>query len=119
LQDVFGRSDDSLFKAASGLSGGIGRMRDTCGSLLGASLMLGTHYGRGREELDDVEKMHRSYIPVGKLYRWFEQEFGSATCREILSRKTDPTEDCRKLVGNTAARTAEMLWDAINDDGNR
>ncbi len=124
-------SDDNVFKAASGLAAGIGRMEDTCGALLGASMMLGLKYGRGREEINDIEKLIASFLPVGKLYKWFEKEFGSVKCREIrtkfagvyydtkiawqaeLAKEAGLPEKCAELTGKTAARTAEMLWDAI------
>jgi len=76
LQNVFDMRDDNLFKAASGLCGGVGRMADVCGSLLGAALMLGTKYGRGREEIENLDKLMESLTPVGKLYKWFEKEYG-------------------------------------------
>ena len=106
-------------------------MRDACGALLGASMMLGLKYGRGREEIDNLEKLESSYLPVGRLYKWFEKEFGSANCREIrtgfagvyydpnvpwqaeLAKEAGVSEKCAELVGKTAARTAEMLWDAM------
>jgi len=57
LQDVFDLRDDGVFKAASGVSGGIGQMHDTCGALLGASLVLGQIYGRSRDEITVLEKL--------------------------------------------------------------
>ena len=133
MQDVFDMRDDNLFRAASGLAGGIGRIRESaCGALTGAVLMLGLKYGRRREEIDNEEKLSASCVPVGKLYKWFEKEFGSVTCRGIrtrfaggvyydpnvawqaeLAKKAGVSEKCADLVGKTAARMAEMLWDAI------
>ncbi|MFC2007321.1 C-GCAxxG-C-C family protein [Chloroflexota bacterium] len=135
LQDVFDMRDDSLFKATSGLAGGIGRMHDACGALLAASMMLGFKYGRGREETEKLGKLNSSGLPVGKLYKWFEKEFGSANCKEIctrftggvfydkgvpwqaeLAREAGLREKCAELVGKTAARAAEMLWDTIEEE---
>ena len=135
LQDVFDMREDKLFKAASGLSGGIGEMRDTCGALLGPCLMLGMVYGRGRDELENQEKMNESYIPVAKLYKWFEKEYGSTTCKEIITRHGngvyyDATVPWQRklareagvfkkdndLVGRSAARAAEMIWDALHQE---
>jgi len=103
-------------------------MRDACGALLGASLMLGFKHGRGREEIDNIDKMRNSQILVGKLYKWFEKEFGSATCRDIrtsfaggvyydvnvpwqaeLAKKAGLAVKCAELTGKVAAKTAEML----------
>ena len=132
LQDALDIRDDNTFRAASGLGGGIGGMNDTCGALLGASMMLGLKCGRGREELDNVDKLHNSGMLVGKLYKWFEKEFGSAKCRDIrtgfgggafydihipwqaeLAEKAGIFEQCCDLVGKTAARTAEMIFDDV------
>ena len=106
-------------------------MHDNCGALLGASLMLGLKYGREREEIDSLEKLDNSCLTIAKLYKWFEKEFGSVMCREIrakmlgvhydlkipwqfeLAGESGQFEKCAELVGKTAARTAEMLWDAI------
>jgi C_GCAxxG_C_C family probable redox protein len=129
LQEVFDIRDDNLFKAASGLAGGVGGMQDVCGSLLGASMMLGLKYGRGREEIDNLERLISSSETVGKLYKWFEKEFGSTTCREIRTRfaggvyydrnvpwqaeldnESGSFEKCVELTGKVAAKTAEMLW---------
>jgi len=129
VQDVLDMRDDSVFKVASGLMGGIGLNDDTCGVLLGACLMLGLKYGRGREEIDNLEKLASSSEPVGKLYKWFEKEFGSVTCREIRTRldgvfydlkvpwqfdlamKDGHLEKCSDITGKTAAKTTEMLWE--------
>jgi len=109
-------------------------MHDTCGALLGASMMLGLKYGRSRQEIDDLEKLGNSYLTVAKLYKWFEKEFGSATCRDIrtkfagvyydskilwqaeLAKEAGLPERCAELTGKTAARAAEMLWDAIEEE---
>jgi C_GCAxxG_C_C family probable redox protein len=123
--------DDSVFKAASGFGGGIGQMNDVCGSLLGASMVLSMKFGRGLEEIEDQEKVKSSYLPVARLYKWFEKEFGSPTCRGIRTRmaggvfydtkipwQKEMADEaglpvmCAELVAKTAAHTAEMLWDA-------
>ncbi len=126
--------DDSVVKAASGLAGGIGRMDDVCGGLLGASLMLGAYAGRGREELENKEKLDNACVLVGKLYKWFEKEFGSVNCREIrtrfaggvyydskvkwqaeLAKEAGIPDKCVDLTAKAAAKTTEMLWDAIEE----
>jgi C_GCAxxG_C_C family probable redox protein len=130
VQDVLDIRDDSIFKAASGLIGGIGLMDNVCGVLLGAILVLGLKTGRGREEINDMDKLARSAEPVRKLYEWFEKEFESVICREIRTRLEggvfydlqDPRqyelamesghlENCSDITGKTAAKTVEMLLD--------
>jgi hypothetical protein len=132
LQDALDMRDDNLVKAAGGLHGGIAVMHDTCGSLISASLILSLKYGRGREETGNPENQDDSYQVIGKLYKWFEKEFGSVTCREIctrfaggvfydqkvpwqveLAREAGMFEKCDDLTGKVAAKTIELLWDAI------
>jgi C_GCAxxG_C_C family probable redox protein len=132
LQDVFDLRDDGVFKAASGVSGGLGQMHDTCGALLGASLVLGQIYGRGRDELENTDKLMDSMLPVGMLYKWFEKEYGGVKCREVRAKtlgvywdtkipwqreealKAGLYDVCSHLAGNVARKAAEMLWKAIN-----
>ena len=103
-------------------------MEDTCGALLGASMMLGMKYGRGREEVEDQAKLTSSAMPVGKLYKWFEKEFGSVTCRDLktkfgggvyydtkvrwqadLYKAAGIPDKCVDLTAKTAAKTVEMI----------
>ena len=106
-------------------------MHDTCGALLGVSMMLSLKHGRRRDELDNLAKLDSSCMTIAQLYKWFEKEFGSAICRDIrtkaygvcydlkipwqfeLAMQEGHLEKCAELVGKTAARAAEMLWDAI------
>jgi hypothetical protein len=110
-------------------------MHDTCGALLGGSLMLGLQYGRAREEIEDVEKTRSAGERVGQLYQWFENEFGSTRCRDIRTKfgggvfydmsipeqaeaahAAGIGDKCADLTGKTAARTVEMLWDSMVED---
>jgi C_GCAxxG_C_C family probable redox protein len=133
LQEVFGLRDDAVFKAASGVSGGIGQMADTCGALIGASLVLGQIHGRSRDEIENTEKMMESMLPVGKLYKWFEREYGGVKCREVRVRTLGVFWDtkipwqreealkaglynvCSDLAGNVARKAAEMIWETTKN----
>ena len=133
MQEALDMRDDNLFKAASGLGGGIGQMNDVCGALLGASLMLGVKFGRSREEIEDYEIARSSYLPVARLYKWFEKEFGSATCRGVRTKMAGVFYDtkipwqkemadeaglpamCAELAAKTATHTVEMIWDGAEE----
>ena len=78
--------NDDIFKAASGFGGGMGMQSDTCGALVGAGMMLSLKYGRGRDEIENLEALRESGVPVAKLYKWFQTEFGSATCHDIRTK---------------------------------
>jgi C_GCAxxG_C_C family probable redox protein len=136
LQDAFGLNDESVLKAAAGLTGGIGGLYETCGSLLGASMMLGVVTGRGYADIEDRAGLGASMAAAGTLYKWYEKEFGSARCREICTKfgggafydrhvpwqaelleKAGVKEKCDELAQKTAARAAEMIWDALHKKG--
>ncbi|MFA5309071.1 MAG: C-GCAxxG-C-C family protein [Dehalococcoidales bacterium] len=133
LQDTFDLKDESVFKAAGAMTGGIGGMQDACGSLCGASLMFGQVLGRGINEYADKDKLMGSMTAAGQLYKWYEKEFGSPTCKEIrttfgggvyydmhipwqaeLAKEARVHEQCVTLAEKTAARAAEILWDEMN-----
>jgi C_GCAxxG_C_C family probable redox protein len=135
LQDVFNRNDENVFHAAAGLHGGIGGKRDVCGSLLGAAMMLGLTFGGGTGETSASGDKENPTRMVGQLYQWFKNEFGTVKCRTINAgfekevnddinnsglpepaRKARVFARCDDLCGKTAARTAEMIWDALHKE---
>ena len=132
MQDVFDKRDENVFKASTGLHGGIGGRRDVCGALLGSSMMLGLMYGFGTGEADNPKKKEVSTQMTSQLYKWLKKELGSVKCRTIFAKFQKEVNDdintrglaepdkqarvfakCDELAGRVAARTAEMLWDAI------
>ena len=132
LQDTFGMNDDTLVKAASAMSGGIGGMYDSCGALLGAAIMLGGVCGSGRDDVGNMEKSMGVRTQTGKLYKWFEKEYGATACQDIrknfgggvfyewnipwqmeLAKEAGVMDKCRDMVEKTAAGTAEMIYDEM------
>lgn len=124
--------DENVFKAAGTMTGGIGGMNDACGALLGASLFFGQATGRGTNDFPNREKLMPSMKLTGLLYKWYEKEFGSPTCYDILTKfgggvyyemsvpwqaelakEARLHEQCVELAGKTAAKAAEMMWDAM------
>ena len=112
------------------MTGGIAGMRDTCGGLLGAVMMLGAIYGRGKDDLTSRDKIMTTGTEAGKLYKWFEKEYGSAKCYDIckqfaggtfydihvpwqaeLAKEAGVMAKCNELVQATVAKTAGMLCD--------
>ena len=85
--ELLGLDDDLLIKAASSLTGGLGRQGKTCGALIGGSMALGLKYGRidpstGIEGLLEVQKA------VYDLVEKFKAEFGVTSCRELIGIDT-------------------------------
>ena len=125
--------DNNVFKAAGAMTAGIGGMQDACGSLLGASLMFGAVMGRGISDFSNRDKLGESMTATAQLYKWYEKEFSSPTCKDIrtkfgggvyydyqipwqaeLAKQAGVHEKCVDLAGKTAGKAAEMLWDALN-----
>lgn len=63
-------------KISCGLGGGVGRMREVCGAVTGASLVIGLKYG---------EDKAKGYPVVQDFCERFKKECGSIVCRELLA----------------------------------
>lgn len=73
--DKYGLNEETASKISCGLGGGVGRMREVCGAVTGASLVFGLEYG------DDKAAV---YGYVQEFCRRFKEECGSIVCRELL-----------------------------------
>ena len=68
--------DETLAKDVScGLGGGVGRMREVCGAVSGAAMVLGMRSGG-----DKV----KAYPVIQEFCERFKKEAGSIVCRELL-----------------------------------
>ena len=69
-------------KLSSGFGGGIGRMREVCGSVSGAVVVLSYLYGYSAPKAFNQKK--ELYQTVQEFCKAFENENGSIICRELL-----------------------------------
>jgi C_GCAxxG_C_C family probable redox protein len=90
--DEFGMDAETAARVSSGLGGGVGRMREVCGAVTGATLVLGMRHGPDKDAV---------YPAVQEFCEKFKAETGSVVCRELLSG-TGATQG-----GAPEARTAE------------
>ena len=88
----FGMDASTAAKVACGLGGGVGRLREVCGTVTGASLVLGLKYGEDKAVV---------YPHVQDFCARFKAECGSIVCRELLAGVPATTG------GAPEARTAE------------
>lgn len=97
--DVMNLSREDALKVSYGLGGGVGMMREVCGSVLGASMVIS--YKFSKEEADPRLKKE-IYDIVSKFGKEFEERHGSIVCGELLGlRKTDKDvwrESCDQLI---------------------
>ncbi|MEA3337007.1 MAG: C-GCAxxG-C-C family protein [Chloroflexota bacterium] len=83
--DALDQFDESVFRAATGIAGGMGLMGDgPCGAYVGASMAFGLLSPRRREFFDgDRENKYGTYAMIQRLRERFLQHYGSFTCRGV------------------------------------
>jgi len=131
VQDTLGIRDDTVFKAATGLAGGIGLSGiGACGAISGGVLVLSQLVGRERSNIEDPENVRsKSYDLAKKLVDAFLEEIGAFTCRDVQMKRfgrpyylRDPQErkkfedagareKCPDVVGRTARMTVKIILD--------
>jgi C_GCAxxG_C_C family probable redox protein len=77
---LWGKVDDSLLRASTGLGGGVGGcQQELCGALSGGVLVIGGVYGRTSVDEDDT----LCYELVCAFRDRFAEAFGTTRCVEI------------------------------------
>lgn len=120
--EELGLDFDLAVKLASPFGGGIGRMREVCGTVSGMALVLGMKYGYDDPKANEAKK--QLYAKVQQLAGEFKKENGSIVCRELLrlnepgadapapSRRTEEyykKRPCAQLCRYAAELTEEFL----------
>ncbi len=109
---------------ASSFGGGMGRLREVCGSVSGMFLVAGLLYGY--EGPETGQKKTELYTRIQELAHKFEEQNGSIVCRELLGLdvKNEPPvpekrtseyykkRPCKELIGMAAG----ILEDFINEN---
>ncbi len=78
----FGIDEDTAKKISAGLGGGVGRMREVCGAVSGASMVIGSICSATQGK--DSESKQKNYELVREFAKRFTDENGSIICRELL-----------------------------------
>lgn len=97
--DVTGLEIDAAARMASSFGGGLGRLREVCGTVSGAALVLGMV--RGYADPKDYAAKKAHYALVQEFAHRFREANGSIVCRELL-RGVNVTEG-----GDPERRTEE------------
>lgn len=74
--DEMNMDEETVKRLTIGFGGGMGRMREVCGTVAGATFVLSALYGDSNK--NDVYKM------VQDVAEEFRKENGSVVCRELL-----------------------------------
>ncbi|MCI8484552.1 MAG: C_GCAxxG_C_C family protein [Lachnospiraceae bacterium] len=121
FSDLHGIDEKTAARLSSSFGGGMGRLREVCGTVSGMFLTAGILYGY--EEPEDFQGKKEHYERVQKLAKAFEAENGSIVCRELLGlnqKREEPVPEqrtegyykkrpCAKLVGMAAAIMEEYI----------
>lgn len=67
---------------SSSFGGGMGRMREVCGAVSGALMVLGVMHGYTDQSSPSAKAEH--YRRVQQFAKYFKEENGSIICRELL-----------------------------------
>lgn len=117
FSEVTGLSADFSARMASSFGGGMGRLREVCGSVSGMFLVLGLLYGYDMPG-DDVSKK-RQYQDVQALAARFREQAGSIICREILKNPPsdpNPTPRSAEFYAKRPCTRMVMIAAGILDD---
>ena len=81
--DVTGYDIDASARMASSFGGGMGRLRETCGVVSAAALVLGIV--KGYDDPADYDAKKRHYALIREFADRFKQKNTSINCRELLT----------------------------------
>lgn len=82
FEDMYDMDAKEVLRLCSPFGGGMGRLREVCGTVSGMYMVLGMLYGYNDPK--DYEGKKELYARVQELARRFREENGSIVCRELL-----------------------------------
>ncbi len=121
FSDVTGLDIEVAALMSSSFGGGLGRLREVCGTVSAAALVLGIV--KGYSDPKDYQAKKEHYALVQEFARRFREKNGAIVCRELLSgidvRPGNEPEErtpefykkrpCLKLAESSARILDEML----------
>ncbi|XME02279.1 C-GCAxxG-C-C family protein [Lachnospiraceae bacterium C1.1] len=82
FEDMYDMDSEQLLMLCSPFGGGMGRLREVCGTVSGMFMVLGILYGY--KDPKDFEGKKELYARVQELAGRFREQNGSIVCRELL-----------------------------------
>lgn len=80
--DLYGIDRETALKMSCSFGGGVGRMREVCGTVSGMAMVAGMQTGNTDAKNQQAKK--ENYEIVRELAEEFRRENGSIICRELL-----------------------------------
>ena len=111
--DLVDMDEKTLSRMASSFGGGMGRLREVCGSVSGMFMIAGLLYGYDGPETGGVKADH--YARIQELAKRFEAKHGTIVCREMLGldvRHDEPTPEARTKQYYEKRPCPEIIGDA-------
>lgn len=111
FSDIMNIDEETAKRISTGLGGGVGRMREVCGAVSGAAMVLGFVYGG-----ENGEDKKSAYEKVQEFAEVFKKDEGSIICREILGldkkKRESATPDERTAEYYRVRPCAEKVYEA-------
>ncbi|MDD3361891.1 MAG: C-GCAxxG-C-C family protein [Hespellia sp.] len=122
FEDLYDMDRETILKLSSSFGGGMGRLREVCGSVSGMFMVAGLLYGYDDPRAPTQKADH--YVRIQELAEPFREQNGSIVCRELLGLKNKgadaPTPEartaeyykkrpCKELVGMSAVIMEEYI----------
>ena len=86
--DELGLADEAALRLASSFGGGMGKLREVCGALTGAFMVIGMKKGYSSPDADEEKQAH--YRRIQELAESFKQKNGSILCRDLIGEEYTP-----------------------------
>lgn len=114
--DQYNLDKETAKRISSTFGSGMGRLRQKCGALTGAYMVLGLAFGNTKP--DDMGTKLSAYQKVRDITHKVEEIHGTSNCFELLKKYA--TEDdvaqrkhhkiiCRKIIADTAGLLYDMI----------
>lgn len=122
--DEIGMSRETALMVSAGLGGGVGRMREVCGTVSALAMLAGfRHPMKGGRDAAGKKEIYRL---VQQMAAEFREANGSIVCKELLGLKKpegSPQPEarteayykkrpCPRIIGDAAEIAARVLFDA-------
>ena len=111
--EEFGMDFDTAMKISSSFGGGMGRMREVCGTVSGMFMAAGLAFASSSDSA--IEK-GQHYKRIQELARRFKEQNGSIICRELLQgveSSTSPTPSERTETYYKKRPCVDLVGDAV------
>lgn len=109
--DLTDMDEATLSRMSCSFGGGMGRLREVCGTVTGMFLVTGLLRGYDGAETGEVKAAH--YARIQALAKEFERQNGSIVCRELLAlrqkHRDDPTPEARTEAYYAGRPCAELV----------